>query len=134
MRLLLLNAGPIATIDNGDPTIPLKGADMSDTEKLTLPRGYGILIENGIVYKIGQTDSLNNEFGSEDTESLSVIDCNNQAIIPGFVDSHTHLLWDGDRANEMHLRQQGLSYSDIANLGGGITKTVEFTRNAPIEN
>jgi imidazolonepropionase len=134
MRLLLLNAGPIATIDNGDPTIPLKGADMSDTEKLTLPRGYGILIENGIVNKIGQTDSLNNEFGSEDTESLSVIDCNNQAIIPGFVDSHTHLLWDGDRANEMHLRQQGLSYSDIANLGGGITKTVEFTRNAPIEN
>ena len=134
MRLLLLNAGPIATLDNGDPTIPLKGTDMSDTETLTLPRGYGILIENGLVNKIEHSDSLNNEFGSEDTESLSVIDCNNQAIIPGFVDSHTHLLWDGDRANEMHLRQQGLSYFDIANLGGGIAKTVEFTRNAPIEN
>ena len=45
MRLLLLNAGPIATIDDGDPTIPLKGTDMSDTETLTLPGGFGILIE-----------------------------------------------------------------------------------------
>ena len=62
MRLLLLNVGPIATIDNGDPTIPLKGTDMSDTETLTLPRGYGILIENGIVDKIEHSESLSNEF------------------------------------------------------------------------
>ena len=104
MSLLLLNTGPIATIDNGDPKIPLTGSDMSDTETLTLPSGNGIFIENGIIKKIEQSDCLSNEFGSEDTKDLTVIDCNYQAIIPGFVDSHTHLLWDGDRSNELQFR------------------------------
>ena len=75
-----------------------------------------------------------NEFGTEDNSTLRIIDCQGKAIIPGFVDSHTHLLWEGDRSNEMQLRHRGLTYSDIAKSGGGIQKTVDFTRSATIES
>ena len=54
---------------------------------------------------------------------MNIIDAKGGAIVPGFVDSHTHLIWGGDRSNEMALRQKGLSYSDISKMGGGISKT-----------
>ena len=129
MRLLLLNSGPVATLASGDINSPLTGTDMSDTESLVLNGENGIYIDGEIVSKIAHTEELAQEFGTEDNSTLRVIDCKSKAIIPGFVDSHTHLLWGGDRANEMQLRHNGLSYSDIANAGGGIQKTVQFTRN-----
>ena len=129
MRLLLLNSGPVATLACGDLNKPLTGADMSDTESMVQDGDNGILIDSDIIAKISQSEELADEFGTEDNSTLRVIDCKSKAIIPGFVDSHTHLLWGGDRANEMQLRHNGLSYSDIANAGGGIQKTVQFTRN-----
>ena len=133
MRLLLLNAGPIATLASGDINTPLTGYDMSDTDSLCLPAGNGIFVEDSMIVSIDDSEKLSSEFGNEDNETLKVMDCKGKAIIPGFVDSHTHLLWDGDRANEMQLRQSGLSYSDIAAEGGGIQKTVGFTRSASFE-
>ena len=59
-----------------------------------------------------------------------MVDANGNAVIPGLVDCHTHLLWSGDRSDEIRLRQNGLSYQDISNLGGGIAKTVNSTRKA----
>ena len=133
MRLLLLNAGPIATMAAGDHTNPLVGADMGDRESLVSEAGLGIVIESGNITKIEDSISLESEFGSVNINgSLRVVDCASRALIPGFVDSHTHLLWDGDRANEMALRQSGLSYTEIANSGGGIMKTVDATRNADL--
>ena len=133
MRLLLLNAGPIATMAAGDHTKPLVGADMGDRESLVSEAGLGIVIESGNITKIEDSISLESEFGSVNINgSLRVVDCASRALIPGFVDSHTHLLWDGDRANEMALRQSGLSYTEIANSGGGIMKTVDATRNADL--
>jgi imidazolonepropionase len=46
------------------------------------------------------------------------------------VDSHTHLLFAGDRADEFELRLQGVSYQEIAARGGGILRTVRSTREA----
>ena len=131
MRLLLLNAGPVAMMAAGDCNKPLVGADMGNRESLVAEAGLGLLSESGIITRIDDSKSLEDEFGSVDINgSLQVVDCASRAIIPGFVDSHTHLLWDGDRANEMALRQSGLSYADIANQGGGIMKTVDATRKA----
>ena len=133
MRLLLLNAGPVAMMAAGDCNKPLVGADMGDRESLVAEAGLGLLSESGIITRIDDSKSLEDEFGSVDINgSLQVVDCASRAIIPGFVDSHTHLLWDGDRANEMALRQSGLSYADIANQGGGIMKTVDATRKADL--
>ncbi len=133
MGLLLLNCGPVATLSDGDINLPLIGNQMSDIESQTIDGNNGILMSSDSIEKISQSEELSHEYGFEGTQSMQIFDCKGKAIIPGFVDSHTHLLWDGDRANEMQLRHSGLSYSEIARSGGGIQKTVQFTRKASFE-
>ncbi|MBI4196396.1 MAG: imidazolonepropionase, partial [Deltaproteobacteria bacterium] len=57
------------------------------------------------------------------------VDCKDRLVLPGFVDSHTHLLYVGNRANEFEMRSQGKSYEEIAQAGGGIKKSVGQTKN-----
>ena len=134
MDLLLFNIGELATLSSGDVSKPLSGTEMSDREKLILDPGYSILTSKGKIAKIGPEEELLEEF-APDMESgksnlIEIIDVNGAALIPGLVDCHTHLLWSGDRSNEIRLRQNGLTYQDISNQGGGIAKTVNSTRNA----
>ncbi len=58
------------------------------------------------------------------------VECEGRAVIPGFVDSHTHLVFAGDRAAEFSMKMAGASYSDVAKSGGGILSTVAATREA----
>ena len=53
-----------------------------------------------------------------------------RAVLPGFVDSHTHFVFAGLRAGEFQLRHSGVSYEEIARQGGGILSTVAYTRGA----
>ncbi|MFM7338856.1 MAG: imidazolonepropionase [Bacteroidota bacterium] len=62
-----------------------------------------------------------------------VIDCSGKVILPGFVDSHTHCVFAGDRSDEFARRLRGVSYTQIASEGGGILATVSSVRNASIE-
>nr|BCX00107.1 MAG: imidazolonepropionase [Bacteroidota bacterium] len=55
------------------------------------------------------------------------------ALVPGLIDSHTHLCFGGDRLHEFRLRLQGVSYQEIAARGGGIRYTVARTREADFE-
>ena len=137
MDLLLFNIGELATLSFGDVSKPLSGAEMSDREKLILDPGHSILTSKGKIAKIGPEEELLEEF-APDMESgksnlIEIIDVNGAALIPGLVDCHTHLLWSGDRSNEIRLRQNGLTYQDISNQGGGIAKTVNSTRNASLK-
>lgn len=52
------------------------------------------------------------------------------SVLPGFVESHTHLVFSGDRAHEFELRNQGVSYQEIAQKGGGIRSTMKSVRNS----
>ena len=61
------------------------------------------------------------------------IECGGRAVIPGFVDAHTHLVFAGDRSDEFAMRLAGASYSDIAAAGGGILSTMKSTRAASEE-
>ena len=63
----------------------------------------------------------------------SIIDAKGKAVIPGFVDSHTHCVFAGNRSNEFARRLQGVSYQQIASEGGGILSTVSAVRKASIE-
>ncbi len=58
------------------------------------------------------------------------LECGGRAVIPGFVDAHTHLVFAGDRSDEFARRAAGESYADIAAAGGGILSTVAATRAA----
>ena len=60
-------------------------------------------------------------------------DAHGALITPGLIDSHTHLVYGGDRAYEFELRLGGASYEDIARAGGGIASTVRATREASEE-
>ncbi|MFW9906849.1 MAG: imidazolonepropionase, partial [Candidatus Thorarchaeota archaeon] len=54
-------------------------------------------------------------------------------VTPGFVDPHTHIIFDGSRENELEMKLNGMSYLEILNAGGGILKTVKATRKASVE-
>ncbi len=62
-----------------------------------------------------------------------IIDGKGKTVFPGFVDSHTHLVFAGDRSNEFALRIAGATYQEIASSGGGILTTVNATRKASFD-
>jgi imidazolonepropionase len=61
-----------------------------------------------------------------------VLDAAGAAVVPGFVDAHTHLAFAGDRDDEIRRRLAGASYEEISAAGGGIVRTVEATRAASV--
>ncbi|NBO69489.1 imidazolonepropionase [bacterium] len=77
---------------------------------------------------IGSSADFPNELSYD-----QVIDCSGKVILPGFVDSHTHCVFAGDRSDEFARRLRGVSYTQIASEGGGILATVSSVRNASIE-
>jgi len=54
-------------------------------------------------------------------------------VLPGFVDSHTHIVFAGDRSEEFGSRLRGATYQEIAESGGGILTTVKATRDASVD-
>jgi imidazolonepropionase len=67
------------------------------------------------------------------TADATVVDARGSTVVPGFVDPHTHLVFAGDRRDELRRRLAGASYAEIAAEGGGIVGTVAATRQASEE-
>jgi len=81
--------------------------------------------DNGLIADYG----LMSDFpGITDWKDLNVIDCTGKIVMPCFVDSHTHIVYAGNREQEFIDRINGLSYEDIAKRGGGILNSVEKLR------
>jgi imidazolonepropionase len=66
------------------------------------------------------------------TAEARVLDAPGTAVVPGFVDAHTHLAFAGDRDDEIRRRLAGESYREIAESGGGIVRSVDATRRASL--
>ncbi|MHB8573502.1 MAG: imidazolonepropionase [Candidatus Dormibacteria bacterium] len=86
-----------------------------------------VFVESGLIRWCGRQADLPEEMEHAATENLNV---HGAAVIPGFVDCHTHLIHAGDRAGEFAERHQGRSYAEIAAAGGGIRATVQATDGA----
>ncbi|TDJ58491.1 MAG: imidazolonepropionase, partial [Nitrospina sp.] len=92
---------------------------------IRLRKNCALLVENGRVLKILK-DSEVKSAGSY----AQVVDCQGRAVVPGFVDCHTHLIYAGERKDEMVDRMGGVTYMEILEKGGGILSTVQATRKA----
>lgn len=125
-------------MSTGDDEFPLSGQYLLDRNTLVHPGGMGILINHEEIEKISPSEELIAEFApwypaERKSSDITVMDIRGMAVVPGFVDCHTHLVWSGDRSNELSLRQSGSTYKDIAAMGGGIRKSVLSTRSSPQE-
>jgi len=63
-------------------------------------------------------------------DATEVVDGRGQSLVPGFVDAHTHVVFAGDRRDELRRRLAGATYAEIAAAGGGIVSSVRATRAA----
>ena len=86
---------------------------------------------DGRVAAVGPTDDLVEAYPP--ANAIHAIDADGRSVIPGFVDSHTHGLFAGDRADEFAAKLRGKEYRDILAEGGGILRTVRAVRAASDE-
>ncbi|CUU07894.1 imidazolonepropionase [Candidatus Kryptobacter tengchongensis] len=84
-----------------------------------------VLIKDGKIEWVGRAVDFNFGLYGE----VEIIDATGKVVLPGFVDSHTHLVFGGTREDEFNLRIKGFTYQQIAEMGGGILSTVQKTRN-----
>ena len=87
-----------------------------------------ILIEDGKIKAIGQDPNWEKQVPAE-----KQLNAQGKAVLPGFVDSHTHLVFGGYRPDEFLWRMSGMSYMEIMERGGGILNTMKATRAASEE-
>ncbi|MGZ3426361.1 MAG: imidazolonepropionase [Polyangia bacterium] len=84
-----------------------------------------VVVRHGRVAFAGARKELGRDLGGDD-----VLDAGGRLVTPGLVDPHTHLVFAGSRAHEFDLRNQGKSYLESQQAGGGILATVQATRAA----
>lgn len=105
----------------------LKGADM---RRLTVVKDGAVVATHGKIAYVGPALS---ETQLSEYHAHQVIDAAGKVLLPGFVDSHTHLVFGGFRPDEFGWRLNGESYMSIMERGGGIQSTVNATREASLD-
>lgn len=120
-RLIIENASELVTCSG---FAAKKGQEMNNLEII---KDGAVIIEEGIIKAVGKTEDI---IAQDQKKDSHVIDAKGKAVLPGFIDSHTHFVFGGYRAEEYSWRLRGKSYMEIMQRGGGIASSVEGTRNA----
>ncbi len=121
--LLIVNASQVCVIPGTNG--PQRGEALGE---LGLVENGAVAVKHGRIHKVGPSPDLRARFTASQT-----IDANGCAVVPGFVDPHTHLPWYGNRAHEFEMRIAGATYMEIMAAGGGIMNTVSHVRQAPLD-
>ena len=117
--LAVLHASQLITL--GGPPRARFGKELGDLG--IIPDG-GLLAADGRITHVGRTREIE-KLCQRNTE---VVDARGCAVLPGFVDAHTHLVFAGNRLEDFESRARGETYRQIAKRGGGIQTTVQATR------
>jgi imidazolonepropionase len=120
--LLVRHIGLLATLAGPAPRI---GAALRD---LAVVEDAALVARAGRIAWIGPDRDLSAAMVPE--RDARELDAEGAAVVPGFVDPHTHLAFAGDRDDEIRKRLSGVSYREIAAAGGGIVASVAATRAA----
>lgn len=104
--------------------VPRRGRALRD---LGIINDGAMLIANGRIQAVGARRRIERYREARKAEKL---DLGGMVVLPGFVDSHTHLIFAGSRSLEYEKRIGGASYEEIAEAGGGIQETVQQVRSA----
>ncbi|HLI09061.1 MAG TPA: imidazolonepropionase [Ktedonobacteraceae bacterium] len=126
--MVVRNIGQLVTVAQH----PIAGANGT----LQIISDAALAVHHGKIVWIGPDDEAGPFFEHHTgapKQEIVVVDAQKKVITPGLVDSHTHLVFAGDRAEEFHLRRSGVSYSELLAKGMGILSTVKETRAATTE-
>jgi imidazolonepropionase len=116
------HAALVATCAGG---VPRRGPAQHDIAPL---RDASLAAAQGRIVYVGPADGLTRAV--EVASDAVRLDARGCTVVPGFVDAHTHVVFAGDRRQELQRRLAGTTYAEIAAGGGGIVRTVEATRRA----
>lgn len=104
-----------------------KKARYISQDDLSIRRNQAMLVYNGKIQWMGPEGKIPKSLLKL---KLKEIDLKRSTILPGWVESHTHTVFSGSRADEFELKIKGATYQKIALRGGGILSTVRNTRKA----
>jgi len=122
VTLALININQLVTVSGKQKKVKT-GKDM---QNIGVIENAAVLIEDDKIVWFGPMEELS----MSNLKEADVLDCIGKVVMPGFVDSHTHLLFAGSRENEFAMRCSGATYQEIASKGGGILNTVNHVRAA----
>lgn len=124
-NLIIKNAHQVVTCSGYTAK---SGTQMSDIHIID---DGAVVIEEGVIRAVGKSPEI---LKKQRENRYRIIDARGKAVIPGFIDPHTHLVFAGDRSEEFASRLHGKSYMEILEHGGGIISTVRATREASKES
>jgi imidazolonepropionase len=119
--LLITGASQVLTLRG---SIPRRGNSLSN---LGIVKDGAVFVREGRIAAVGKRAKIE---ARKDARHAEKIDVSGRVVLPGFVDSHTHLIHAASRSEEYELKIQGASYEEIARKGGGILNSVKKLRAA----
>ncbi|NQY30006.1 MAG: imidazolonepropionase [Flavobacteriaceae bacterium] len=115
-RKAFINIKQLLQVETNTLKLKVSGEEM---KTLPLINNAYLIVENDEIVDFGEMNNFQNN------NTLTTIDCTGQIILPTWYDSHTHIVYAGNREQEFVDRINGLTYEEIANNGGGILNSAK---------
>ena len=125
MKTLIKNISSLCTLASGNNLFRI-GKEMQNVSEIK----NGAMLFSDTIEFTGTTAEVENHIQTNNITVENTIDAKGKTVIPGFCDSHTHIIFAGSRSAEFARRLRGATYEEIAAEGGGILTTVKATRTA----